>query len=381
MLEYLHIKRFKTLLDNGFELGNLNVFAGLNGMGKSSVIQMLLLLRQSHQRKLLFSRGLILKGDYLNLGTGRDVLSADVEDESIACLLKWKDTEPALDISFDYAPDADFQRSRLAVYLDLHEPKTDLDFALAYEDLALFNHQFQYLSAERLAPKTYYALSDFHINSLNTLGNQGEFTAHYLAEHKDMPLPLAALQHPAAPAQDLLSNLEAWMSEITPGIKIKVQKKPDMDLVSLNYAFVQGKQITQDYKPQNVGFGLTYVLPVLTALLRASQGDLLIFENPEAHLHPAAQAALGRLMALAAANGVQCWVETHSDHFLNGIRVAVKQGLIPPEQVKCFFLERRKDATQHATEVLYPRIDAEGRMDIWPEGFFDEWEKQLDQLL
>ncbi|MGE3724586.1 MAG: DUF3696 domain-containing protein [Candidatus Sericytochromatia bacterium] len=380
MLEYLHIKRFKTLLNNGFALSHLNLFSGLNGMGKSSVLQMLLLLRQSYENNLLFSKGLMLEGDYLNLGTGIDVLSADVEEESICCLLKWSEFKDSLDFCFDYASEANLQPIlkpifNLENYQTLHSPM------LIYNDVPLFNMSFQYLSAERLGPKTNYKLSDFHINTLNTLGNQGEYTAHFLAEKKDQKIPIPSLKHPLAPAQDLLSNVEAWMSEISPGLKIKTVKNPGMNLVSLNYAFVQGKDLTNDYKPQNVGFGLTYALPVVTSILRSRPLDLLLIENPESHLHPAGQVMLGRLCALAATAGVQLLIESHSDHFLNGVRVAVKQGLISPENVKLFFLERSKDSPLHASDVIQPVIDQDGRIDTWPPGFFDEWEQQLDQLL
>ena len=66
-------------------------------------------------------------------------------------------------------------------------------------------------------------------------------------------------------------------------------------------------------------------MPVIVALLRAKAGDLLVFENPEAHLHPAAQVELGKLMALAAGKGVQIIIESHSDHILNSLRLEGKK--------------------------------------------------------
>jgi predicted ATPase len=133
-------------------------------------------------------------------------------------------------------------------------------------------------------------------------------------------------------------------------------------------------------KPTNVGFGLTYVLPVVTAVLFASPGDLLIIENPESHLHPQGQARLGKLFAQSAEQGVQLFIETHSDHVLNGVRVATKQQLISPEKVGIFFFERYL-ADEHRTEIIQPIIDENGRINKWPPGFFDEWDNQLDELL
>ena len=71
MIEFINIQNFKTLLNASFPLGNLNLFSGLNGMGKSTLVQSLLLLRQSYERNTLKTKGLLLNGDYVNIGTGK----------------------------------------------------------------------------------------------------------------------------------------------------------------------------------------------------------------------------------------------------------------------------------------------------------------------
>ena len=369
MLEFIRIQRFKTLLDASFPLSRLNLFSGLNGMGKSSLIQALLLLRQSYERGILFQRGLLLKGDYISLGTGQDVLSEEAEVFSLDFLFKWEGSPP-VQFQFDYAPSSDLQPN--ARPAELTEGNT----------LSLFNSHFQYLSADRITARSYYETSDFHIKELNSLGNHGEYTVHYIAEFFQKRLAIPGLRHDHATSDTLLENINTWMSEISPGIQIHASIQPQLSSASLNYAFVQGKEVTADYKPQNVGFGLTFVLPVVTSLLRSEPGDLLVIENPEAHLHPAGQAVIGKLCALAAAHGVQLFVESHSDHFLNGIRVAVKQNpLITPDLMRLFFLERDCTGRTHATTVRNPSIDDNGRVDFWPDGFFDEWDRQLEKLL
>ncbi|MCR2307254.1 AAA family ATPase, partial [Salmonella enterica] len=77
---------------------------------------------------------------------------------------------------------------------------------------------------------------------------------------------------------------------------------------------------------------------------------MLIIENPESHLHPAGQSLMGKLCSIAANNGVQLIVESHSDHFLNGIRVAVKQKVVAADDVKVFFLQRDVHNSIHASE-------------------------------
>ena len=372
MLEYTHVKNFKTLADTDFPLTALNVFSGLNGMGKSSLIQTLLLLRQSYEQQTLLKDGLILNGNYIELGVGKDIFSIDSEDETIEFLLKWQERPEIDQFVFSYQSDANL--------LPFQSKKTVED-CIAFFSLNLFNDHFGYLSAERLGPRTQHELSEYHVKNKGILGNHGEYTVHYIAMHGSRPLAIPALQHHRAHNNTLLANIEAWMSELSPGLKIQATSHPKFNSATLHYAFLQGNDRTAYFKPQNVGFGLSYILPVITLILSAQPGDLLIIENPESHLHPAGQSLMGRLCALAAQAEVQLIVESHSDHFLNGIRVAVKQQMIPPEQVSLFFLQRSADTQIHASEVISPKIDSAGRIDQWPVGFFDEWDNQLEQLL
>jgi predicted ATPase len=369
MLEFIHIKNFKTLLDASFPLGELNLFSGLNGMGKSTLVQSLLLLRQSYERNTLKHKGLLLNGDYVNLGTGKDALSSFSEQEEIIFTVKWSELDEPTKFQFAYQNDSDL------LPLQHTNTKAELD------PLSLFNANFQYLNASRLEPHSHHQLSEFHIRDLKSLGQHGEYAVHFIAVYGSREIEIEALRHPKAVSNTLLANIEAWMSDITPGLKIKAVAQPQFNSASLSYAFHQGKEITEDFKPQNVGFGLTYVLPVVTSILSASPNDLLIIENPESHLHPAGQSIMGKLCAMAAKNGVQLIIESHSDHFLNGVRVAVRQKMIDADAVKVFFLQRDIHSSVHASEVMYPKIDTEGRIDRWPDGFFDQWDKELDQLL
>lgn len=369
MIEFINIRNFKTLLNASFPLGAFNLFSGLNGMGKSTLVQSLLLLRQSYERNTLKCKGLLLNGDYVNIGTGKDALSSFSEQEEIIFTVKWCEKEQPVRFEFDYQRDSDL--------LPLRKSVIDGES----ETLSLFNSNFKYLSADRLGPQIHHQLSEFHIRDLKSLGHHGEFAVHFIAVNGAKDLEIEALQHPKAVSKTLLANIDAWMSEITPGLKITAVAQPKFNSASLSYSFNQGKETTEEFKPQNVGFGLSYVLPVVTSILSAAQGDLLIIENPESHLHPAGQSLMGRLCAIAARNGVQLIVESHSDHFLNGIRVAVKQNVVDATDVKIFFLQRDIHNPVHASEVTYPNIDDEGRIDCWPDGFFDQWDKGLDQLL
>ena len=148
----------------------------------------------------------------------------------------------------------------------------------------------------------------------------------------------------------------------------------------VRYEFREGRYKTNSYKSVNVGFGITYVLPLIIAVVSAKKGDIVMIENPEAHIHPAGQRVLGELLACAAAGGVQLFIETHSDHILNGIRLSVKEKKINREDVQTvFFYKDDEDDFKH--KYICPQIFQDGRMDCWPDGFFDTWDKALYDLI
>ena len=178
----------------------------------------------------------------------------------------------------------------------------------------------------------------------------------------------------------LIYQTQKWLSVISPGIIINPVQYQEAGLVGIEYAvFGDG------YSPKNVGFGISYVAPIVVCLLKAQNGDLVILENPEAHLHPKGQRIMGEMIARAAAGGVQIIVETHSDHILNGIRLSVKEGKINQEKIRLnyFYLDEdnNKPETRYVHQKCSPVVLPDGRLSDWPEGFFDEWDKALDELL
>lgn len=366
MITALRLINFKCFEDRELAFGALTLLSGLNGTGKSSVLQALLLLRQSYDQNILPTFGLALNGDFVNLGTGFDVLFESARKEEVAFVITSSGGHQA-EWRFKYDKEADVLPT---------ESVPD------YQDPFLFGDAFQYLEAERIGPRTSFEMSDYRVRHRHRLGAGGEYTAHYLALFGKNYEVDSRIAHPNATSLALQDQVEAWMSEISPGVRLKLLAHSGMDLVNLNYTFVADKQVTNPYRSTNVGFGITYTLPVLVALLSARQGSLVLLESPEAHLHPKAQAMIGELIARVCSCGAQVVFETHSDHVLNGIRIAVKKGCISPEQVRFHFFQRATGpGSDFAVQVNSPVIDRDGRIDLWPEGFFDEWDKSLEQLL
>ena len=361
MIRELHLQNFKCFEDQKFRLRPLTLLTGLNGTGKSSVLQSLLLLRQSYQRGLLQTYALALNGDLVSIGTGLDALFEGAklfegsEREEIRIEIFAEETELTAGWRFDYAKDADTLQVKDGSPPEGH-PIYSID---------LFTEFFQYLQAERVGPRRFFDISNIVGYHANMLGSKGEYTASFLA---------------TSVRTGLLQSVESWLGLISPGVRINLTSVRNMDIVGLEYAFAVGNQVTSNnYRSTNVGFGITYALPIIVSALESKPGTLLLIENPEAHLHPRGQAAMGRLLALAASSGIQVLVETHSDHVLNGIRVAVHDGELKPEDVQIHFFQKREEDGR--SEVISPQIDRDGRLDQWPEGFFDEFDKSLDVLL
>lgn len=368
MIERLELKNFKAIKEGIFDLENLTLFSGLNGMGKSSALQSLLLLRQSHEKHLLPNTGISLTGDYVSIGTGKDLLFMNADEDIIEINIFETDSE--LSLQFEYQERSDLQ------------PIMDSKIIEGTPfDSPLFTSAFQYLSAERISPKSIYEASEYAVNNKRFLGKTGEYTAHFLAEHGDEKISIDELMHEGSSTNNLIGNVNAWMSEITPGTKVIAKLIPEINQASLHYQFESASELTDRFRPENTGFGLTYVLPVVTAVLSAKPGDLLIIENPESHLHPSGQSTLARLIAIASQSGVQIIIETHSDHFLNGIRTSVKDNFITPDNVSIYFLSRNLNNKEHCANIDPVYIDEMGRIDHWPDGFFDEWDKSLDALI
>lgn len=369
-IEAIALTNFKAFDEVEVPLGALTLLSGLNGSGKSSVVQALGLLRQSLDGGTLREGEIALNGPLVEIGTGRDLLYQGFANAMIGISLK-VDAEPEpqwLEWTAEAPLDADVLPCAMP---------PDEGAAL---DVNVFNAGFQFLRADRITPALTFPRSQHAVGTDRFLGARGEYTAHFLLKYGEVTEVAKPLRHTSAPdAPGLLSQVNAWMQEFSPGVRVEPQAIPMTDLVRLAFSY-RGTSAAygEPMRPTNVGFGLTHALPVVTACLAAEPGSLVVIENPEAQLHPLGQAAMGRLLALAAAQGVQILAESHSDHVLNGIRIAVKEGVIAPDQVQLHFF--RRDIGKGA-ERETPMLSTEGRLSFRPENYFDQWERSLDALL
>ena len=128
----------------------------------------------------------------------------------------------------------------------------------------------------------------------------------------------------------------------------------------------------------DVGYGVSQVLPVLTEVIRPD-ALMLLFQQPEVHLHPSAQAALGSLFCSAAAAGRQLIVETHSDYIIDRVLLDIrdKRTDLKPDDVSILYFER----ADHAVTIHSIRIDAEGNVLDAPEGYRKFFKDELQRVI
>jgi len=371
-INHIVIKNFKSLKDVEINLGQLTLLAGINSSGKSSIIQVLLLIKEnmntlknlnSQNYSVLHDIGintLLNKGEFAELGNKKQWLSYDSSDDNISFTLNNDNTSLKMLIE-------------TKEQFDLKESKGNNELLTVFDDDC-----FCYLKTDRALPSNDFPYSEEKVTQ-GAIGVKGEYTAHYLSTHLRQALKIKALKHPKSLTEHLMENVSMWLQEISKGVSVSTTPYPELQRVALSYQYEYGGNTTANFSPLNVGFGLTYVLPVIVAILKAKTGDLVIIENPESHLHPKGQSKIAQLFAIAAHNGVQIIVETHSDHFLNGLRVATKNEIIKPTESQIYYCY--KEDGELNTKVQNINIDAEGKMNDWPVGFFDEWDNQLDKLL
>lgn len=381
MIERLTLTHFKAFRDVDLRLGPLTLLTGLNSSGKSSVLQALALLHQSHASGDLsgaghLASGLLLNGELVRLGTGRDVLHEEFDGDEPRITLAVSEGPYRYSWTVDYEAE-----QNLLPLVEVRLPETEEGPAGPEGEAAripgYFTAGFQYLHADRITPAERYPRDHQVAIGRGFLGVRGEHTVNFLRYHAEDEVPEGPLRHPRAQSAGLLSQVVAWMGELCPGVDIETAVIEGTDTVRLSYGFGAGLTQTTRRRPTHVGFGLTYALPIVVACLSAPPGSLVLLENPEAHLHPRGQTKMAELAAAAAAHGAQLVVETHSDHVLGGVRLAVKRSVITPDQAVVHYT--RGDG--NGVEVVTPRIDRDGLLDQWPVGFFDEIDHTLDELL
>ena len=477
MLNRIRVKNFKSFKDLDYSCAKLNLLTGVNGAGKSSFVQLLLLLRAISAKDL--SLEVMKVSDAGFTGKHADLKYCYAKgDDDIECEFECTPrttlgTQYGGDRKSDYLQDLEWDLALKGCQMnerEIHEIREkvswiirpsnrDVDSMLImhpmwrdrylnsdiYADfIASYDRQFTCSDTEdeicpeiekkiEIRKKVAELRNTIKSEIMNNLGEKrkwigevwenmrmvsafrikprevhnagyvaGRFNPEgddvieylYMYGHKFSLGSKNPMRHRTTKSQGrsfLIDEVNAWLGEVSTGARINIKSESVGDEQKFVEAIDYGEgKLQRAFKPQNVGFGVSYILPVLVTVLTSHPEDIVVIENPEAHLHPRGQSEMGRLIACAAAYGVQLFVETHSDHVINGVRVAIKEGVIKPDEAKVAFFERSKHTVpsedgKDSVEVYSSErdilIDENGALSEYPTDFLDEWNNQLMELM
>lgn len=394
MLQQLSISNFKCFAKKTtFNLKPLNVFSGLNGRGKSTVFQSLLMLSQSLNKNGDIEY-LYVNGDYVNLDLFDDILNfkcsaKDNKDKTIRFGLT-SDNQEISKIELGYKEHSErvgiiselkinnenyFQKgaSITTTSVSVKKGKDKDSFLYGYPKDAvnsLFRNVY-FISADRLGPTRDERKADEY--TYNPLGVFGEHRLNILYD-KDLSINAVKIDKDQG---SLLDETSKWLAYIMDGAKLSLRGEDKEDSV-LQLLLSNNEQYDREVKAINFGYGYSYILSIILIALLAKPGSLVFVENPEAHLHPRAQSRLTELLCKLSEIGVQVFIETHSEHVINRVRLSVlKDNMkLTHEDISIYFFGDNFDITN-----LEMDGDAQFLNGNCLNGFFDQQEIDTGEIL
>ena len=369
-MKNLHIEKFKCFRNIDIPLNQLTVFVGANGYGKSTSIQSILLLKKaidSNKDDADDPSYIYLNDVYgQNLGIFESV--RNVIDEEVVFSISITSDRIYDEVSsseiiedkvnfLEYLDDSGLSNFQVEIYVEKSEN--------------LNKKYFYYLSAERVGPRISQPL--VHLDYPN-VGIMGEYTAQVIESFPVNRKIDGNRCFPESKNKRLEAQVNEWLNSIFPDVKIKAKKS----LETLTAQILIDNNFSKDNFATNIGFGISYALPVIVTCLIAEKNTFVVIENPEAHLHPAAQAAMGNFLAKMSHAGLNIIVETHSDHIIEGIQLYVAKN---PEwhdnvTINCFGRKDKEDQPSVDSITFNKNAEFSG----WPEGFMDQSQIDFTEL-
>lgn len=355
MLTQIKLTNFKCFKEEtSFPLSQLNLLTGINGRGKSSLLQSLLLMRQSIEHNDKITQ-ILLNGSCVNMGNFNDLRNSRTsKNQSVT--LEYHFYQEKFNKKYFLTENMEDNMSVNINNIAESSQKDYFDFS-----------KIHYISADRFGPQEFYLKSN--LSKFPNVGVKGEFTANILHKKQyDLVNDKLCL---GEDAKTLITQTEAWLNQIFDGAKVEIPHS-ETNILEL---FLNTTASRDRFKPSNVGFGYTYILPIIVSGLIAKQGEILIVENPEAHLHPKAQSRLAQFLAKVSSCGVQIFIESHSEHILNALRLAVLKQIVTAEDLSILYFQQNTEQP-----VINIPVKSDGELEVWPEDFFDQEEIDLAEM-
>lgn len=331
---FIRCRDFKGFKELNLDILPITVLTGLNCGGKTSVIQAMLLAKWA-KTKIDRNESQVIGKQLCGIPIG----------------------EPADLIEF----------GQVSAKIEAHIDGSDVELNITDDGISAeakafkFDHycQWRIVSSVALALSSLHEVGDSHLDDV-FMGNL--HSLRILTERALKRVPDSMHQ-----GLYFLSAVEDEISKIVGSTQIRSNL--------INEATVQlqfkGKRFEEEFvPPEQFGAGVSAVLPLVIHVCHAKPGETLIVQDPEKHLHPKGQSAVGRLLARAAAFGVQVVVETHSEHVVSGIKLGLLQENVElSSTLSCLYLDR---STEGDLNVHHINFDDLGRTIEWPKGYFDQ---------
>lgn len=331
MIQKIKIQNYKGIEDCSLNFRPLTILTGLNSTGKSSCFQ--------------------------------SILSALYHTSTNASTILEN-----YDFSFESLRNKNVNAKELSVEIDCADGfvtfSQNIDSVSGMQNTAQLDLEknLYYLCANRLGYSDMETISPKY-----KIGISGEYIFGTFDKEKSEPVEKAFLK--TTESETLSFHFNWWLSYIL-NIKFEMQTEKITPIkVKVTYKSDNIAQLS----PGQLGVGVSYLAKILIMCLRAKKGDILMIENPEIHLHPAAQARLGEFFTNIAEGGVQLLIETHCEHLLNRIQYEIFKKKISNNDVILYYKKSNADQFE---SILF---DKNGKYSIdFPSGFFDA---TLDELL
>lgn len=347
----ISIKGFKCFVDSSFELNKLTLLTGANASGKSSLVQVLLLLKDASEGDA--STSLLSLNDpryAFDFGSPDSLINNELRSDEVTISL----TD---DIVMWFNGGSQKEERKLLVGIDnLRGLKS------------VFAKGLTYFTAERFGPRYDYVRKTEYENGC---GCRGENTGNVISDNWNSRVAGVKLLQKKEKEEFFNIALDDWVDYVFPGVNVRVQP---VGTQSYQVLIREGFHNIQT-DSTNIGFGITYALPILVGALLANDNSWLVVENPEAHLHAKAQSNMGYFLGVMAAAGLRVVVETHSEHVVDGIRrAAIVSGRLKPEEVNIYFFKGKSES-----ELI--TIDDFGNLSDFPVDFFDQARQDMLEII
>ncbi len=349
MINKIRVSALKSISDITIECSRLNLLTGTNSSGKSTLIQAILLMFQNLESRQGLNGELVTMGDFR-----ADVRNINISENSVQIEL--------LDSNFNSPAILAFTEDAVNFSFVNKECKVKPGIIKKYKN------KLHYLSCNRIGAKDVYMKN---YGSIDGIGKDGEYALHYLQVHKKDNLEMELCRDSASITLETQVNF--WLKYIV-NTTITVEDVPSTDIVKGAYSVGESKS----QRPRNVGSGISYLVSIIIMCLASNKDDILIIENPEIHLHPKAQSRVCEFLYFVAHSERQLFIETHSDHFYNGIRAGIARNDMEKEYVNVNYFELNDNNCTTNTKIEFGK---RGRVLNYTEGLFDQFDIDLNKML